>query len=817
MKSAQISLVSLSLSLFLTGCNSGSSCSSQSNSATNCSTTTNAVTINLHPNITTTVTLGSTLQITADVSGTSNFALTWEVNGTKGGSSAVGTITQDGLYTPPSTVPNPNTVTVTAISQANTDYEANLGIVLISGASITVSPTNVDLIVGKTQQFSARVSGNSNTAVSWQVAGIAGGNSTVGTINSSGLYTAPASLTNAPFSLAVTATAAVDATKAAQASVTLHNDLSVTLSPSATVVETFGQQQFAVSVPGVTGAAFSWRVNGITGGNSTYGTITDSVNPSGAHIGNYIAPNHVPTVSAGSGTNLASGGSKTAPVSVTAIYQGDSYFSASGTISVTSANQKQQNLPTPLGVSGGNGNDAGSGVCCGGTLGALVSRGGQQFILSNSHVLAKTDLGAIGDAIIQPGLFDNSCSTSGVNQVATLSQFVNLESSNFSAPVDAALALVESGKVDSAGTILQLGDSIASDGQPTDGPPHAGSGVAPSLSAPDGVTPLKVAKSGRSTGLTCSTVSAINFTASVTYEKGCGTGDTFQRTYDDLVVISGSDFSAEGDSGALIVTQDTADPLALLFASSDSDSLGVPVGDVLAALADPGTGEKPIFVGTSSTHALAGCSLTGARLASSSSAKALVTHAAPSLDSATLAEEANASSLLNRVGVLGVGVGASLDDRSQGAVIVFLAEGTSTSGLPQQIEGVRVRYVEEKNSTLRHATFSAAETQTMLDSITSSRKVIGSSELTRVRQVHSAKVQELMHLSGIQGVGITASQDAPGEAALLIYTTTGVQHDSIPNLINGARTMVRVASPFRAGSKRRGLLSTCGSTKPATH
>ena len=44
---------------------------------------------------------------------------------------------------------------------------------------------------GGTQAFTATVENTLNTAVTWQVGGVTGGNSTVGTISTSGLYTAP--------------------------------------------------------------------------------------------------------------------------------------------------------------------------------------------------------------------------------------------------------------------------------------------------------------------------------------------------------------------------------------------------------------------------------------------------------------------------------------------------------------------------------------------------------------------------------------------------------------------------------------------------
>ena len=787
------------------GCGGASSCSptsstgSSSSSSSSC-TTTNPVTIVLSPSATTNVPLGGTLQFTANVSGASNTALTWQVNGQNGGNPTVGTISSSGLYTTPATVPNPAMVTVTAISQANTNDESNVSLVIVSGVAVAVSPAAPNLLPGNQQQFTAAVTGNSNTTVSWSVAGVAGGNSTVGTITAQGLYTAPSSLTTAPTSVTVAATAAVDATKTAQASVTLHKNLSVSVSPLSAAVQTFGQQSFTGSVSGDSSATFTWQVNGITGGNNIYGTITDAVDVSGAHHGLYTAPNHVPTTPAVSGTNDAVGGAKTTPVTVTAVYQADSYFSGSGTLTITAPNQKAQTLPTPLGVSGGNVNDSDTAACCGGTLGALVSRGGQQYILSTSHVLARTDLGAVGDSIVQPGLLDASCSTSGTNAVAALSQFVNLESFSSPAPIDAALALVSPGKVDPLGTILQLG-GITNNGLPTDGPPHAGSGVAASLYEPDGVTPLKVAKSGRATGLTCSSISAINVTASVTFQKGCSGGSEFQQTYTDLVVVEGGDFSAQGDSGSLIVTQDTADPVALLFASSDTASLGSPVSAVLSALTDPSTGEKPVFVGSAATHSVAACSLAGAQIASSK-VHGIGRNPSPSdLARAARVRDAHAPFLFRRREVAAVGVGASLDSPGQPAILVFVNYAAPKSPMPQELDGIRIRVLRAPENLPVRRALSARESQQLptAENNKVSVRALSQRELARARSVHSNRVSDLMHLSGVQAVGVTVSADAPGEAALVFYVARGATHAPIPPIVDGVRTVIRESRPFESG------------------
>jgi uncharacterized protein (DUF1800 family) len=64
------------------------------------------------------VRLGSTAQLTATVTSETNTAVTWQVNGVTGGSTTMGTISTGGLYTPPTTLPTNNSVTITAISAA---------------------------------------------------------------------------------------------------------------------------------------------------------------------------------------------------------------------------------------------------------------------------------------------------------------------------------------------------------------------------------------------------------------------------------------------------------------------------------------------------------------------------------------------------------------------------------------------------------------------------------------------------------------------------------------------------------------------------
>lgn len=145
-----------------------------------------------------TVPLGDTQQFAATVTGSSNTAVTWQVNNVTGGNATVGTISPAGLYQAPAAVPS-SAVTVAAISNANgaTSAFANLTVAGSGTPAISVSsnPSGVtNVYTGTTQPFNAAVVGESNTAVNWLVNNINGGNSTLGTISTTGVYTVPAAV-----------------------------------------------------------------------------------------------------------------------------------------------------------------------------------------------------------------------------------------------------------------------------------------------------------------------------------------------------------------------------------------------------------------------------------------------------------------------------------------------------------------------------------------------------------------------------------------------------------------------------------------------
>ncbi len=86
--------------------------------------------------------------------------------------------------------------------------------------TIRVTPSSINVFTGSAQQFTAIVTGTDNTAVTWTVNGVAGGNATFGTISASGLYTAPAAVPG-PNRVSIAARSVADTTKSASAKVTV--------------------------------------------------------------------------------------------------------------------------------------------------------------------------------------------------------------------------------------------------------------------------------------------------------------------------------------------------------------------------------------------------------------------------------------------------------------------------------------------------------------------------------------------------------------------------------------------------------------------
>jgi hypothetical protein len=87
---------------------------------------------------------------------------------------------------------------------------------------VSVAPNPANVRAGSSQQFTAAVTGTSNTGVAWTVNNVSGGSSSTGTINVSGMYTAPTSLPN-PNVITIQATSAADSSAGGSSNVTLLN------------------------------------------------------------------------------------------------------------------------------------------------------------------------------------------------------------------------------------------------------------------------------------------------------------------------------------------------------------------------------------------------------------------------------------------------------------------------------------------------------------------------------------------------------------------------------------------------------------------
>lgn len=231
----------------------------------------------------------------------------------------------------------------------------------------------------------------------------------------------------------------------------------------------------------------------------------------------------------------------------------------------------KQTAPIQLGTSGGWRYDLANGYCCGGTLGSLVKIGTAQYILSNYHVFrsdivsgGNSRVATNGDPIIQPGLIDVNCTATGAQNVATLAGTASLPGSN----VDCAIAQVISGMVSTSGSILEIGTISATT-------------IAASVNQ-------AVKKSGRTTGLSRSTISGLNASVSVQYENECAGGTAFTKTFTGQIVVknSRSAFLNSGDSGSLMVQDVTTNPKAvgLLFAGSSTQAIANPISSVLSFL-----------------------------------------------------------------------------------------------------------------------------------------------------------------------------------------------------------------------------------------
>jgi hypothetical protein len=319
-------------------------------------------------------------------------------------------------------------------------------------------------------------------------------------------------------------------------------------------------------------------------------------------------------------------------------------------------------------------NDRSKSFCCSGTLGALITDGTQNFILSNNHVLGRSGQATIGDDVSQPGMIDANCQVTTV--VADYAGAAPLGSN-----VDAAVATLRAGQMDSSGFIEDIG--------------------VPSSTIVNPAVGLGVAKSGRTTGFTTGSISSINTSVNVQYQAGCGGGKKFTVSYTNQIIINSSTFSAGGDSGSLIVTNNAShNPVGLLYAGSSSSTIANPIGEVLSKLGTAlgrtfrfGSGGGGGGSATSTGGGGGGRGQSGVQPFIPGLDRQMPILPIQSSDRALAVLENHRANLMFQEGVMGVGIGASGRADGEAAIVIYVNKDAARPVLPDSIEGIPVNVI----------------------------------------------------------------------------------------------------------------------------
>jgi hypothetical protein len=153
--------------------------------------------------------------------------------------------------------------------------------------AVTVNPMNGSVVLGGQATFTATVTNTTDTAVSWSVSGVPGGNATLGTITSGGVYTAPVDLPS-PATVQITATSHADSTKSGASTLAITSDITLNLTPSPASVELGATQTFqgTLTSSGHPDTTIRWNLSGPACASGC-GTVDAS--------GNYTAPRTLPS------------------------------------------------------------------------------------------------------------------------------------------------------------------------------------------------------------------------------------------------------------------------------------------------------------------------------------------------------------------------------------------------------------------------------------------------------------------------------------------------------------------------------------------
>ena len=183
---------------------------------------------------------------------TSSDPSTWSIQE----GSVGGTITSTGLYTAPITTGIYHVVATTA------DSRTGKSVVKVRKTVVSVSPSPASVTAGGTVQFTATVTGPTDTSVSWSVQEAGGGS-----INAAGLYSA----TLNPGTYHVVATSNANVKKSATTAIAVGAPITITVSPATSKVDACSgaSVQFTAAFTGTADTRTAWSVQEANGGTVT--------------------------------------------------------------------------------------------------------------------------------------------------------------------------------------------------------------------------------------------------------------------------------------------------------------------------------------------------------------------------------------------------------------------------------------------------------------------------------------------------------------------------------------------------------------------
>jgi hypothetical protein len=272
------------------------------------------------------------------------------------------------------------------------------------------------------------------------------------------------------------------------------------------------------------------------------------------------------------------------------------------------------------------------------------------------------------------------------------------------------------------------------------------------------------------------------------YDASCGGATAFTATFANQVIINGGSFSAAGDSGSLIVTTDTARPVALLYGGNSTSTSANPIQDVIAAFTN-GSGTPAIVGGIDRAVS---CAPTTSNLLTPP-APSFAALSAQERARAAAAQRRNAPGLMQDPAIESVTAGVSEDNPQEAALVIHLS-GFPRTPILAVIDGVRTKVIAAQAGP--------------------SVPVLSAQQMGQAIAVKENHADKLMAQSGgVQGVGVGRSSDNPAEPAVVIYVITGMDRPAIPAVLDGVRTRIVEGDRFRAFGWGRETAPTAKCTK----